>query len=227
MIKNINLKGGLCNRLRVVMSLFNKLKNGESLNVSWIYGPSQPTNCTFLDFFKPLENVTFTTNNLRRYYYSGDGSDLVKHGIINPGLYRSLEINDELRLQINTLKEKMGKYIAVHIRRTDHVICRRRRGESFTQNDIFIDFINKYPDHNLYIATDNDKTYQEFMNIYPDRIIINNLCKFDDKKYGKRNTEMIDAVIDMYMCIESEYFKGTDFSSFTDFILDNRYIDEV
>jgi hypothetical protein len=68
---------------------------------------------------------------------------------------------------------------------------------------------------NLYIATDNKDTYNIFKNRYTNKIKIN----YTNEVYNSlRHTSIKDAIIDLYMCVYSNNFKGSGWSSFTETI---------
>ena len=66
---------------------------------------------------------------------------------------------------------------------------------------------------NIYIATDDEKTYYKFKEKYSNRIKFN----FPEKnnKRSLRQTSLEDAIIDMYVCSFSKYYMGTKRSSFS------------
>jgi len=111
-----------------------------------------------------------------------------------------------------------NNYIAVHIRRTDHINPARKK-KAYTNDDLFINFINEnLNDSNLYIATDNKETYDNFKNKY------NNKVKFEyhETFNNLRHTTLKDSIIDLFMCVYAQKFIGTSYSSFSDLITNLR-----
>lgn len=208
---------GLCNRLRVIMFFYNSLKESESLTVIWKY---KQDHDRFLDFFETLPRLTFIEHNVENLDYEGNGSDLVQHGVLNPGLYKHLRLRSHIKDMVNEMRSELGhNYIAAHIRRTDHTQY-AKSNNAFTTDKSFIKFMKGHPNTDIYIATDNAETFLKFKKRFPDRIKINNTENFIEQ--GRRHTATIAAVIDLYMCIHAKEFMGSGHSSFTDFIADNR-----
>ena len=111
-----------------------------------------------------------------------------------------------------------NNYISVHVRRTDHLPSREK---DRTPDEEFFKFIDKFTNNkNLYIATDNLETFNLYYNKYNNRIKF----KFPERELfnGKRKTELKDAVIDIYMCVNSDFFMGSYYSSFSDLIKELR-----
>ena len=115
-------------------------------------------------------------------------------------------LKDEIKKRMNILE---NDYISVHIRRTDHL-----KAIEISTDEIFIDFLDNFEDKNIYIATDNKKTYDIFKKRYNERIKIN----YHEESESLRKTSLKDAIIDMYMCINSNNFMGSYYSSFSEFI---------
>ena len=115
-------------------------------------------------------------------------------------------------IKIDILK---NNYVSVHIRRTD-LEESIKNTNLYLADEVFIDFLDKSDDNKkIYIATDNEITYNKFKNKYQNRI------KFDyHKTYNDRlrKTSLQDAIIDIYMCVYSNDFMGTVWSSFSDLI---------
>tara|TARA_Y100000389_G_scaffold204376_1_gene256581 strand:+ start:3170 stop:3847 length:678 start_codon:yes stop_codon:yes gene_type:complete len=203
--------GGLSNYLRVIFSYYQYTReNNIELNVIWKKTPYCPGD--FLDYFEPIPHVTIKTNRF--------GAEKIRYKGCKPlknyqPKYDKLKLKQYMeKIIIDKLDILNKNYISVHIRRTDHV--RAAKGQNvFTTDEEFIDFLDKSDNNkNIYIATDNKNTYDKFSKIYKDRI------KF---KYHKvipqhRQTSLQDAIIDIYMCVYSDDFKGSGYSSFSDLI---------
>jgi hypothetical protein len=203
--------GGLCNYLRVVFSywLFCK-KEGQSLTVIW----KETNECPgfFLDYFEPLECVLFLKDNKDCLPVNFKGDRW--HPTYNPYamfIYNGLIPLQNIQEKINANKEALGSYIAVHIRRTDHIWLAQVE-HHYTDDDAFIKFINEYPDNNIYISTDNRETQDKFYSLFPTRILIIDLIT---PSASLRQTTIEKAIIDIFTCTRSSHFKASGFSSFS------------
>ena len=124
-------------------------------------------------------------------------------------VYDKLKPKKEIQNQINQIRKKLNNdYIAVHIRRTDHKAPKHR----YTSDEDFINFIEKYKDKNLYIATDNCKTQKKFYNNYKNNIKILNRIKPSGKL---RQTTLKASIIELYTLSKVNNLYGTPGSSFS------------
>tara|TARA_Y100000768_G_C23970249_1_gene680125 strand:- start:537 stop:1409 length:873 start_codon:yes stop_codon:yes gene_type:complete len=153
------------------------------------------------------------------FYGSGGeygNSNAKKYSGRYTNIYTHLVLNNKTQAIINNNKRELGKYIAVHIRRTDH----KKGKQESTQN--YINFIQKYPNnYNIYLATDCIKVKRDLFKHFEDRIKIITF----NHRHHTRQTSMLDAIIDLHMCIESDFFYGTNGSSFSELIYQKRYYD--
>jgi hypothetical protein len=225
---------GLCNRLQAIFFYLNRLKEDEILVVIWDW--SHKANCNwndinsngdFYDYFSHINNLYFIKDIENKKYkfpihYHGNGYDLNKK-INNNNNYDKLKLNSYyLKILENERNKFKNEYIAIHVRRTDIKDVYKKFKVNFDQSyDIYDKFINSSNIKNLYIATDNKETYQYFLSKYKKSHLINNNITFLDTE-KRRKTSLSDSIIDLYMCIYSNKFLGTKFSSFTEFILNNR-----
>jgi len=204
--------GGLCNRLRVIFSYLRICNlNNTKLIVIWI----NTIECTgfFLEYFEPVENITFENkNNNFKIDYKGYNPHKDY-----PPCYKKLVLLPYIENILLTKKKILNNYISVHIRRTDHIEL-AKQNSSYTSDQQFIDFIDNQIKNNeninLYIATDNKETYDLFKNKY------NGLIKFEYHNLveGIRQTTLFDSIIDLFMCVNSDYFMGSGYSSFSQLI---------
>lgn len=204
---------GLANRFRVLFSFYQyALDNSFNLNIGW----STDAHCNglFLDYFEPIPNVTFNTYIKKERVNCVYEGCMAHHDYINPD-YSLLKLKSPLQSIISHKINIIGPdYISIHVRRTD-MTERSIRLNRYVADDEFFQFIDSYPNKNIYIATDNKGTFNIFKKKYPNRIIFD---YHNTYTRSKRHTSLRDAIIDMYMCIHSSVFKGTPCSSFTSFI---------
>ena len=208
--------GGLCNYLRTIFSYYEYTrKNNLELNVIWIKNSSCPGY--FLDYFEPIPHVSFKENVDKDVKIDYKGGVPMKN--FKPK-YDKLKLKSHLEKIVFDKLDILNKnYISVHIRRTDHTAL-AKKNNSYTNDEEFIDFLDKSDNNkNIYIATDNEITYNKFKEKYQNRI------KFDYHKTNKstqRKTSLQDAIIDIYMCVYSDDFKGSGWSSFSGLIQNLR-----
>lgn len=150
--------------------------------------------------------------------YAGNGSDLD----CSQNNYNFMKLLPHLKTIIKNEQTKLNdNYIAIHVRRTDIIATYKAHNEKYIANyDIYDNFIKENASNNLYIATDNEDSYKHFTSKYKNHTINNNTTFI--KTENRRKTSLKDAIIDLYMCIDSISFLGTKLSSFTDFIECNR-----
>ena len=206
--------GGLCNRLRVVISYYEDAKKkNEKLIIVW----RQDINCNgnYTDYFAPLPNVDFVYDEYKnKVDYCGYSA---LYRVTN---YQYLKLLPHMIDKINEKKKLLeNNYIAIHVRRTDHIEVAKKRGR-YTSDEDFFTFIDKHKQNTkyLYIATDNKDTYDMFQKKYSEMIVF----PYHDELPGKRKTSLHDAIIDLYMCICSKHFQFSGQSSFSDVILQIR-----
>ena len=210
--------GGLCNYLRVIFSYYEYAKSINSkLNVIWIKTDACPGY--FLDYFEPIQNINFI-NKVKtsiKIDYKGCGTNKK----FEPN-YDKLKLKSYLKKIVFDKLDILNKnYISVHIRRTDHINL-AKKFNCYTSDEEFINFIDKTDNNkNIYIATDNEITYNKFKTKYKNRI------KFNYHKTNNnslRKTSLQDAIIDIYMCVYSNDFMGTKYSSFSNLIKELRML---
>ena len=208
----IHPTGGLSNRLRVLFSYYKEAsKHNKNMIVVW----TRDSECDglFLEYFRPIRNVTFVENTDYNIDYKGYN--------IHPNynehtecIYKYLVMQPWLKEDIAQKRMHMGNYIATHIRRTDHSAL-AKKANMYTTDDDFINFLDASSE-NIYIATDNKQTYDLFKQKYGDRI----LHSYPDaiQENALRITNLKESIIDLYMCVYANQFKGSGYSSFSDLI---------
>ena len=206
-------RGGLCNYLRVIFSYYHHaLKQNQKLLVIW--NKTAKCNGYFKDYFQEVENIEFIYDDFRRRKINYGGNKW--HSQFNPNkmyIYEKLKLLPHIQKVIEEKKNKLeNNYDAVHIRRTDH-ISTAKRFNSFTPDKKFIDFIKSKKSKHIYIATDNIGTFSKFKKLF-------NINQTYHKTLpGLRKTSMLDAIIDIYMCANSNKFLGSGYSSFSQLIV--------
>jgi hypothetical protein len=207
--------GGLCNHLRV---LFSYLAYCKSINKSMIVIWESGSHCPgfFLDYFQPIPNVTFLKNNTNNYPINYKGFSI--HPDYRPeekDIYQDLKLIPSLQSEIEDIVSQISPYIATHIRRTDHITM-AKIVNAYTDDQEFISFMNQHKDLHIYLATDNLGTQTAFYDMYKDRI---KSIEFIKPSNNLRQTDLKQAVKDLFLCIKANHFKGSGYSSFTDLIM--------
>ena len=215
MVHTIFPTGGLGNRLRVVTSYYIKYIKNKDEKLIVIWRNDSLCNGHFLDYFEPIPNVEFVKQNDKTLTINYKGCSRIgpttDFTIIKPLPHIMDKINENRKLLENN-------YIAIHVRRTDHIAAATKRGVFTTDEDFFKFIDENINDSCLYVATDNVDTYTMFQEKYKDKI------KFPyHKSSGKfRNTSLEDAIIDIYMCSYATKFKHSGWSTFSGLIHEFR-----
>jgi len=225
-VRVIKAIGGLSNRLRFIFSHFVKAKeNNEQMVVIWEIKGECPGY--FEDYFQKIEGITFYKSNTHNYHIQHcSGSP-----ICSP-IYSELKLRTDMLEIINNKRSLLNNnYIAIHVRRTDHSNFAKSKNR-YTSDEEFVQFIDKQQTVNssLYVATDNIDSYK-FFSIKYNNLIKNN---HDDSIYNfnnmieraphDRHTSLKDSIIDLYMCVYANSFKGSGWSSFSGLIQTLRSI---
>lgn len=214
-------EGGLCNMLRVVFSWYARArKEGRVLIVCWV--PSEACNGFFLDYFEPVHGIEFIKgyNPVIKYDYRGCG---VLEEFNHPSMYATLkpklDIQEKINAKITELESGNNGFVAIHVRRTDH-IGHAVANKLFTTDADFFAFLDKQsPAANIYLATDNQGTQKIFKSRYGERI---KAMKWIIPLLTLRQTNLEDAIVDIFTCANAPEFLGSGYSSFSDLINDLR-----
>ncbi len=222
----IKCDNGLCDRLRFIFSYLYKFKD-EKLIVCWKI--NKKCNGHFLDLFQPIENLEFTENESNLDVQGWEPYE--KLGFFKEGpsikinIYKNLELLPEIKEKVFELKQKMGKYIALHVRRTDKSL----RINNLTADEDFIEFA-KNTKHNIFLATDCYYVQNKFKKIFEDRLFyfekikqpwsykIEDCPTYESECPDFRPISLKSTAVDLFTCIYSYKFMGTNFSGMSDFI---------
>jgi len=207
---------GLCNRLRVMFSYL--MRYPPPLTVTWI--KDRDCDAHFQDLFEygSLKNIVIF-DELPGYEKRVDVRTFEKHPQITwkevgNALKLHLRPIPSLQQRISNQLQTMGPdFVAVHIRRTDHVALAREH-DKFTEDDVFLQFLDKQ-NGNIWCATDNEETCKLLFARYGQRV---RYLHHSEGRFGP----LQDAVVDMYLCINASEFQGTKFSSFSRCIKEMR-----
>lgn len=209
---------GLCNRLRFLFSYYAYAKHlDKKLIVIWEINK----DCVgyFLDIFQPLDGVTFLKDNKNNLTIEYSGHTPISrynttcYNKINH--YNDLKLLPEIQCIVDDYKKNiLESYIAIHVRRTDHVVVAKKNNR-YTDDEEFFKFIEEHPEKKIFLATDNSETQQLFLSKYGDRICI---YKEIVNLESLRKTDILNSIIDIYICSYADIFLGSKWSSFSQLI---------
>ena len=221
---------GLSNRLRLIANYKHMSEvTGKKIRMYWV--KSKPCMEKFSNLFKPIDNVCFSyikwnrnekrtrpkkTSNSLGLFFQEQHIYRKNHLIFKP--------LDSIQKKIDLIKSSIGEdYVSCHIRRTDIVTIQKKYNVAPHPDKFFDDFIDLHPNRKVFLATDSRSTQKRFKNKYKDRIYTHSLIKSDgSSRWPDRTTSIQDAVVDMFACIDSVDFIGTNCSSFSGFIKNYR-----
>ncbi len=216
---------GLCNRLRLIAE-YKHLSDITNKNIEMFWVKSTQCNCLFENIFKPIPKINFNYLKMRRSKSLRPENTAQKLGLFP----HDEEIRQKNHLIFNpvdsianTIKQTIqridGDYVACHIRRTDIGTIQKKYKKQPPTDEYFDSFIESYPNHKIYIATDSKKTQERFIKKFGDRVYYSNVPSGEGhSRQPYRTTPIEEAVVDLFLCIHSFKFCGTVCSSFSEFI---------
>jgi hypothetical protein len=204
--------GGLCNRLRVIISyLLVARSQRKKLVVFWV------PHAACLALFKELFVIPVATDlEIREPALGPPGGTTVtcyRHPDAPPEsewiptVMEVLVPLVPLQARIDELLGVLGSdFTAVHIRRTDH-------NSNYDKDADYVTF-GAAGSGKVFAATDNIQSMVTLRRGLGDRLVYGG--KF--AKAGIRMTAVNDAVVDLWTSARASRFKGTYYSSFSDWI---------
>ena len=159
----------------------------------------------------PDKFIHFPRNLFGHFYYHVYGSSPLQRNIIRDKIQKGIKYKPSFYAQSYKVKEKIGDYNSIHVRRNDFLSTRPETSTS--QIDTLLDDISDRIPNNtpLFIATD-EKDKSLFDNLRSKYELY-----FLDDFY--QNLQKYEALIlDQIICSESNIFLGSKFSTFSDYI---------
>jgi hypothetical protein len=211
----LQVHGGLCNRLRAVLS---RIEPG--LRVVW---PAdwEIAGARWDDVFEPLDGV-----EMLDAVPAGQKPDLVSYEpalVPWQGRLVLLKPGPVIAKRIAKNRELLGEeYAAIHVRRTDLASHAPPGHRDHTPDAFFADFLDELPKGMpVFLATDNAQSQRKWMTHLaayrrPMRVarVLEHGKEGDGREAG-RHTPLADAVVDLFVCAFASKFAGTDASSFS------------
>ena len=201
--------GGLCNRLRVIGSrLVAARAAGQTLTVWWFVHPACPA--LFGDLFEaPPANLIVRDGEVGPRDVETTCSVLAgaDEAVWGPVILAALRPLPAIQERIDRLVALAGPdFTAVHIRRTDH-------NTRYEEDSAYVDFAANH-DGKVYVSADNPRSIATVKRALGDRVVYG----ADFRQTGIRLTDVADAVVDIWVAGKAARFKGTFYSSFSEWI---------
>jgi hypothetical protein len=231
-MKYILLQCGLANRLRTIIGfLYIAEKKNDKIIFHWDIN-DYACNGKFYELFNKINSNNVELIECKKenidYFFQGQdtmnaiikkyGKDLIPSNVniewfsnIEIEYYKKLIIKDNILKEVDNYCNKIGKFNAIHIRRTDHSNL-ARNNNIYTTFEEFDKFINEHNDLPIYLATDERKVQFKYPNTIKYKIIS------ELNSTSLRQTSLIDAFIEILICAHAIKFKGSGYSSFSKLI---------
>lgn len=201
--------GGLCNRLRVIGSRLAVARAaGKTLTVWWWTTPD--CAAAYRDLFtEPPADLIVNENvpcppGIEATCYVDRSITVSEWAPVAIATFRPAPA---IQARIDSCLERLGPdFVAVHIRRTDH-------NERYDEDSIYAEFAYRFTG-NVYAAADNPRSIVTLKKSLGDRLHYNGAFA----KTGIRLTAIADAVVDLWVAAKAAQFRGTYYSSFSDWI---------
>jgi len=224
----ICVQEGLCNRIRAVLSYQRVAQEaGRLLVVAW--PPNEYCDGPFLDLFNPLTGVRFCFEpaelpnglQLRQEHLIFECHPTIKGTRQEARMYSQLTPLKGLLAEIERRKCACGapNFVAAHVRRTDHWTAGITK-EQQTSDESIARFFDAHPRDQIYLATDNLDTQRHFLSRFQRRVHLTTI----ERRTDLRQTELRDAVCDLFVCAAARVFAGSYGSSFSDTIMHLRHV---
>lgn len=141
------------------------------------------------------------------------------HDVYINSCYRLVEVKDnyknfvpitEIKDKIQQTVDKFSNTFGLHIRRSDHIASKTHSTlEKFTR--VMDEQLSKASNTTFFLSTDDEKTKQDLILKYGDKIIYNEISSFD-----RNSPEAVKAaVLDLYCLSNTNKVFGSHHSSFS------------
>ena len=217
---------GLCNRLRAVLS-YREVAQREGRRLVVVWRRDMQCNGEFLDCFAPIAGVRFVREppafapnpervNHCHHAIIGTPAEVEGYGLLRPWP----NVKALIDARVAALRPR---FVAAHIRRTDMAIWAATEPQSRyateTTDACFDDFLQSFPHHWVYVATDCAATRARFAaTTYAERMPAAAAPAQHEDPNRHRQTSLAEAVVELYVCVASDAFMGSYGSSFSNAI---------
>ena len=201
--------GGLCNRLRVIGSRLALARAaGKILSVWWWSSPDCPAVYRDLFMEPPADLIVYENvpcpQGVEATCYDDRSAPVSSWAPVAMEIFRPVP---SIQTRIDAALAHLGPdFVAVHIRRTDH-------NDRYNEDAIYAEFAQRFSG-NVYAAADNPRSIVTLKKALGSRLQYNGAFS----KTGIRLTAIADAVIDLWVSAAATQFRGTYYSSFSDWI---------
>ena len=217
-------QSGLCNRLRLFSTYRDRAElEDKDIEMHWVLTPA--CRSRFDELFHPIPKINFVYKkhgkNPRRSRPANSAISL--HSIDNKKLnnfYLDIKPLSYIQKRIDNMIDEIGEnFCACHVRRTDIHKVQTKYNQSPIAESEFFSFIEQSQFDKIFLATDNQRTQETFKKKFGNRVF----CSSNISGYGSlsspyRVTDVSTAVTDLFLCIYSQDFMGTNCSSFSGFV---------
>lgn len=222
----VRCQSGLCNRLRVLFS-WREYARERKQQLTMVWPKFRACDERFDNLFAPVPGVTFEYED-RTGSFAHNGWQICRKGNRHIAFnYRDLIPIKEILDHVAWRQQWLGnKYVAVHIRRTDHLKYAAAAHFRPTPDEDFVAFLDRYRTAKIYLATDDFETYSKFKIRFGDRLAPPQAFK-PPEQVNLRTTTIQDAVADIWLCRGASQFMGSFGSSFSKLIVALRREDRT
>ena len=211
----VRAHGGLCNRLRVLLS-YRAWR--RELTVVW-RPDAQCAGARWADVFEPLAGVQFLEEDPERVdAFTCDNTHEAPKGW--EAAYRELRLRPAHEDKRRTMRVA-GPYAAIHARRTDARAHAELHG-CYTPDEHLLAWCRGHGGR-VYVATDNGTTQRllcaALRTMGKQPVTCAPIAEHPEQDmWERRNTPLADSAIDLFMCAGATAFEGSGDSSFTNTI---------
>ncbi len=149
----------------------------------------------------------FENNLFGHYWYMIYPGDAHKRNLLKDKINRCFRYKNKFYELSKKVKEKIGDYNSVHVRRNDFLIC---HGDKLVPSDLLLEKLYAFFERSkpLYIATDEKDL--SFFDPVREKYDI-----YFYKDFDFNTTSLETDVMDQVICAESDIFMGTYLSTYT------------